>query len=53
MAWRKNLDEATKKKVAAALAEIKGLPWGERGDSMVLRPPTIRPMTWCARPPRR
>jgi phosphonate transport system substrate-binding protein len=32
MAWRKNLDEATKKKVAAALAEIKGLPWGDRGE---------------------
>ena len=28
----KNLDEATKKKVAAALAEIKGLPWGDRGE---------------------
>ena len=32
MAWRKNLDEATKKKVAAALADIKGLPWGDRGE---------------------
>lgn len=32
MAWRRNLDEATKKKVAAALAEIKGLPWGDRGE---------------------
>ena len=32
MAWRKNVDEATKKKVATALAEIKGLPWGDRGE---------------------
>ena len=32
MAWRKNLDADTKRKVAAALAEIKGLPWGDRGE---------------------
>lgn len=32
MAWRKNLDAATKQKVAAAMAEIKGLPWGDRGE---------------------
>ena len=32
MAWRKSLDAATKQKVAAALAEIKGLPWGDRGE---------------------
>lgn len=31
MAWRKSLDADTKQKVAAALAEIKGLPWGDRG----------------------
>ena len=31
MAWRKGLDTQTKQKVAAALAEIKGLPWGDRG----------------------
>lgn len=31
MAWRKGLDADTKQKVAAALAEIKGLPWGDRG----------------------
>ncbi|QXZ11157.1 phosphonate ABC transporter substrate-binding protein [Comamonas sp. Y33R10-2] len=31
MAWRKGLDAEAKKKVAAALAEIKGLPWGDRG----------------------
>ena len=30
MAWRKGLDAQTKQKVAAALAEIKGLPWGDR-----------------------
>lgn len=31
MVWRKSLDEATKKKVAAAMAEIKNLPWGDQG----------------------
>ncbi|WEE79804.1 phosphonate ABC transporter substrate-binding protein [Comamonas testosteroni] len=31
MAWRKNLDSATKKKVAAAMSEIKDLPWGDQG----------------------
>lgn len=31
MVWRKSLDAATKQKVAAALAEIKGLPWGDQG----------------------
>ena len=32
MAWRKDLDAGTKQKVAAAMAEIKGLPWGDRGE---------------------
>lgn len=31
MVWRKNLDAATKQKVAAAMAEIKDLPWGDQG----------------------
>ena len=31
MVWRKSLDSATKQKVAAALAEIKDLPWGDQG----------------------
>lgn len=31
MVWRKNLDEATKQKVSAALADIKNLPWGDQG----------------------
>ncbi|MEI2415386.1 phosphonate ABC transporter substrate-binding protein [Orrella sp. JC864] len=31
MAWRKSLDEDTKKKVAAAMAGIKDLPWGDQG----------------------
>jgi phosphonate transport system substrate-binding protein len=31
MTWRKNLDAATKQKVAAALAQIKDLPWGDQG----------------------
>lgn len=32
MAWRKGLEEATKQKVATALSQIKGLPWGDRGE---------------------
>ena len=32
MAWRKSLDASIKQKVATALAEIKGLPWGDRGE---------------------
>lgn len=31
MVWRKSLDAATKQKVAAAMADIKGLPWGDQG----------------------
>lgn len=31
MVWRKSLGAATQHKVAAALAEIKGLPWGDQG----------------------
>ena len=31
MVWRKDLDNATKQKVAAAMAEIKNLPWGDQG----------------------
>lgn len=31
MVWRKNLDPALKEKVAAALASIKDLPWGDQG----------------------
>jgi len=31
MTWRKNLDAGTKQKVAAALAEVKDLPWGDQG----------------------
>lgn len=31
MVWRKSLDAVTKQKVAAALADIKGLPWGDQG----------------------
>lgn len=31
MVWRKNLDSATKQKVAAAMADIKDLPWGDQG----------------------
>jgi len=31
MVWRKKLDPAVKKKVAAAMAEIKDLPWGDQG----------------------
>ena len=31
MVWRKSLDAATKQKGAAALAEVKDLPWGDQG----------------------
>lgn len=31
MVWRKSLDAVTKQKVSAAMAEIKGLPWGDQG----------------------
>ena len=31
MVWRKNLDPSLKEKVAAALASIKDLPWGDQG----------------------
>jgi phosphonate transport system substrate-binding protein len=31
MVWRKSLDAATKQKVAAALADVKDLPWGDQG----------------------
>lgn len=31
MVWRKSLDAATKQKVAAAMAEIKDLSWGDQG----------------------
>ncbi|QIL73709.1 phosphonate ABC transporter substrate-binding protein [Diaphorobacter sp. HDW4B] len=31
MVWRKNLDADTKQKVAAALADVKDLPWGDQG----------------------
>ncbi|WP_343740880.1 phosphonate ABC transporter substrate-binding protein [Delftia tsuruhatensis] len=31
MTWRKSLDAGTKQKVAAALAEVKDLPWGDQG----------------------
>ena len=31
MVWRKSLDAATKQKVAAAMADIKDLPWGDQG----------------------
>jgi phosphonate transport system substrate-binding protein len=32
MVWRKNLDPALKQKVAAALASIKDVPWGDQGQ---------------------
>ncbi len=31
MVWRKKLDAATKRKVSAAMSEIKDLPWGDQG----------------------
>ncbi|WP_330115359.1 phosphonate ABC transporter substrate-binding protein [Pseudomonas sp. JS3066] len=32
MVWRKDMDPALKQKVAAALASIKDLPWGDQGQ---------------------
>lgn len=32
MVWRKNLDPALKQNVAAALASIKDVPWGDQGQ---------------------
>lgn len=31
MVWRKDLDPALKQKLAAALAEVKDIPWGDQG----------------------
>ena len=31
MVWRKSLDAETRQKVAAALADVKDLPWGDQG----------------------
>jgi len=32
MVWRKNLDPALKEKIAAALASVKDVPWGDQGQ---------------------
>ncbi len=32
MVWRKDMDPALKQKIAAALASIKDLPWGDQGQ---------------------
>ncbi|SQH31913.1 phosphonate ABC transporter periplasmic phosphonate-binding protein [Pseudomonas mucidolens] len=40
MVWRKNLDPALKEKVAAALASIKDLPWGDQGQLDGFQPTT-------------
>lgn len=31
MVWRKDLDPALKQKLAAALAQVKDVPWGDQG----------------------
>ncbi|MBK5541438.1 phosphonate ABC transporter substrate-binding protein [Pseudomonas sp. TH05] len=40
MVWRKNLDPALKEKVAAALASIKDVPWGDQGQLDGFQPTT-------------
>ncbi|MVV51764.1 phosphonate ABC transporter substrate-binding protein [Pseudomonas sp. PB120] len=40
MVWRKNLDPALKQKVAAALASIKDVPWGDQGQLDGFQPTT-------------
>lgn len=40
MVWRKNLDPALKLKVAAALASIKDVPWGDQGQLNGFQPTT-------------
>lgn len=40
MVWRKALDPALKKKVAAALASIKDVPWGDQGVLNGFQPTT-------------
>ncbi|MBD9439848.1 phosphonate ABC transporter substrate-binding protein [Pseudomonas sp. PDM04] len=40
MVWRKNLDPALKQNVAAALASIKDVPWGDQGQLDGFQPTT-------------
>jgi phosphonate transport system substrate-binding protein len=40
MVWRKNLDPQLKQKVAAALASIKDVPWGDQGQLDGFQPTT-------------
>lgn len=40
MVWRQNLDPALKKKVAAALASVKDVPWGDQGQLDGFQPTT-------------
>ena len=40
MVWRKNLDPELKQKVAAALASIKDVPWGDQGQLDGFQPTT-------------
>jgi phosphonate transport system substrate-binding protein len=40
MVWRKNLDPALKQNVAAALASIKHVPWGDQGQLDGFQPTT-------------
>lgn len=40
MVWRRSLDPALKQKVAAALASIKNVPWGDQGELDGFQPTT-------------
>lgn len=40
MVWRKNLDPALKEKIAAALASVKDVPWGDQGQLDGFQPTT-------------
>ncbi|MDN7142414.1 phosphonate ABC transporter substrate-binding protein [Pseudomonas sp. JQ170] len=40
MVWRQNLDPALKQKIAAAMANIKDVPWGDQGQLNGFQPTT-------------
>lgn len=40
MVWRKDLDPALKQKLAAALAQVKDVPWGDQGQLNGFQPTT-------------
>ncbi|MNG08435.1 hypothetical protein D3C84_917910 [compost metagenome] len=40
MVWRKDMDPALKQKLAAAMANIKDVPWGDQGQLNGFQPTT-------------